>query len=155
MSSVTFCSDTLDTSCDLSAFLVVIESQPGMHGRGDSWAPQGDCRDAWFCVEFLINKILSGSSQTSQCQWFEHDSEFIPFHHSLFSYNSFYDFRFILLPFGTQSTPPPMPDRSKVGEVYWVLTCWERCDPNSMARGRELRKWNYIVVPVAGVIPMS
>ena len=30
MSSVTFCFDTLDTFCDVSAFLVVIESQPGM-----------------------------------------------------------------------------------------------------------------------------
>ena len=104
------------------------------HGRGDSWASWGDYRDACFCAELLISKILLGFSQSSQFWWFErleHDSEWFSFHSTIpFSYNSFFEFRFMLLPFGTQTTPHHCLNRhaQKLGKYInisiWLCTCW-------------------------------
>ncbi len=103
------------------------------HGRGDSWASWGDYRDACFCGEFFISKILLGFSQPSQSWWFErleHDSEWFSFHSTIpFSYNSFFEFRFVLLPFGTQTTHHCLNRHAqKLGKYInisiWLCTCW-------------------------------
>ena len=77
MSSVTFCFDMLDTFCDVSAFLVVIGSQPG---GMDVKIPELRKETAGTRV-FALNFSLVRSCQS---RWFEHDSEFIQFHHPFF-----------------------------------------------------------------------